>query len=229
MVLAGCTTSDFGVPEPVTEQGDSVRDLWSGFFLGAVAVTLLVWVLLAYVLVRYRRRAGDEDHIPEQRPYNIPVEIAYTAIPIVVVAGLFFFSWRTERDVVAVDAEPAVRVEVVGFQWGWRFHYPDEGFTVDAEPGIPPEMVLPVGVPSNLRLDAADVIHSFWVPEFLSKRDLIPNVHNEITVTPTKTGSYTGRCAEFCGLDHWRMYFSVRLVPMEEYQEWVAARQQEGP
>lgn len=192
-----------------------------------MVVILFVWVPLAYSLVRYRRRHGD-DEIPGQRAYHIPLEIFYTAVPIVIVAVLFFFSVRTEHEVTAVSAHPAARVEVVGFQWGWRFRYVDEGFTVDADAGKMPTLVLPVGRPSNLRLVSKDVNHSFWVPRFLSKRDLIPGVRNEITVTPDESGSYVGRCAEFCGLDHWRMSFSVKVVPMAQYRSWVAGRQAAG-
>ena len=226
--LAGCTLPRFGAPDPASDQGKRIGSLYSGFFVAAVVVAAVVWVLLAFVLIRYRRRAGDEDHIPSQKPYNIPIEVAYTAIPVLIVAVLFFFSIRTQHEVTAVSKHPVARVEVIGFQWSWRFRYEGEGFTIDAQPGKPPELVLPVGVPSNLRLVSADVDHSFWVPRFLSKRDLIPGVRNEITVTPTKTGSYVGRCAEFCGLDHWRMYFSVKVVPRATYDAWLAKHKGSG-
>ena len=227
LVLAGCSLPRFGAPDAASDEGRSVQHLWSGFFVTAVVVTLVVWVPLVYSLVRYRRRTGD-DTLPSQRAYHIPLEITYTAIPVLIVAVLFFFSVRTERKVTAVSARPAARVEVIGFQWGWRFRYVDEGFTVDADPGKAPELVLPIGKPSNLRLVSSDVAHSFWVPRFLSKRDLIPGVDNEITVTPDRAGSYVGRCAEFCGLDHWRMSFSVRVVPMAEYRAWLADHRGSG-
>jgi cytochrome c oxidase subunit II len=149
----------------------------------------------------------------------------------VVVAALFGFSWAAEDRVTELTDDPANRVEVVGFQWSWQFTYRDEGFTVVGGHGEPPEMVLPVGEPAQLALVSTDVNHSFWVPDFLSKRDLIPGVDNEIDVTPTEEGSYTGRCAEFCGLDHWAMYFDVRVVSADEYQDWLAdqrAKAEEG-
>lgn len=228
VALAACELPRFGAPDPASEEGRSIADLWSIFFIGAVAVTLLIWVLLGYVLIRYRRRGADDDTIPNQRPYNIPVEVIYTLIPILVVAGLFALSVRTENDATGVASRPAVQVEVIGFQWGWQFRYVDEGFTVDAPPGELPELVLPVDEPSNLDLVATDVAHSFWVPDFLSKRDLIPGVDNEITVTPTRPGTYDGRCAEFCGLDHWRMAFTVRVVPADEYAAWVETQHEAG-
>ncbi len=106
--------------------------------------------------------------------------------------------------------------------------YPDEGITVTGAPGEAPELVLPVDQPSQLDLVTTDVNHSFWVPDFLSKRDLIAGVDNSITVTPTETGTYKGRCAEFCGLDHWRMSFTVRVVPEAEYEAWARGRRAAG-
>jgi cytochrome c oxidase subunit 2 len=224
LALGACDLPRFGAPDPASDEGRHVADLWSGFFLAAVAVAVLVWVLLAYVLVRFRRR-GDDDPIPGQRAYNIPVEVIYTLIPVLIVGALFAFSVRAERSVTRVVKDPAVRVEVIGFQWGWQFRYRAEGFTVDAPPGEAPELVLPVGRSTNLELVSTDVNHSFWVPDFLSKRDLIPGVDNEITVTPNRPGTYRGRCAEFCGLDHWRMDFDVRVVPVADYERWVTRQQ----
>lgn len=224
LLLAGCELPRFGAPDPASDEGEEVVRLWSGFFVAAVVVAALIWVLLAIVLIRYRRRAGDDD-IPSQKAANIPLEIAYTVVPILTVAVLFTLSVRTEGRVTKVARDPAVQVEVIGFQWGWQFRYEDEGFTVDAAPGELPELVLPVDAATNLELVSTDVNHSFWVPDFLSKRDLIPGVDNEITVTPNTTGTYDGRCAEFCGLDHWRMAFEVRVVPLAEYRAWVADQQ----
>jgi cytochrome c oxidase subunit 2 len=225
-VLAGCSLPDFGAPEPKAEQGDGIFSLWQGFFVVAICVGLLVWGLLIFVMLRYRRR---DDEIPSQRQYNIPVEIAYTATPILLVAVLFGFSVATEDGATAVDPDPVARIEVVGFQWSWQFVYAEvdgtedgaDAITITGAPGEPPEMVVPVGQPVVLSLVSNDVNHSFWVPDFLSKRDLIPGVENEITVTATEPGEYVGRCAEFCGLDHWSMNFSVRAVPEDEFDAWL--------
>lgn len=227
LLLSSCELPRFGAPDAASDEGGHVVGLWQGFFLAAIVVTLTVWVPLSIVIIRNRRRAGDDD-IPDQRAYNIPLEIAYTIVPVLIVAALFFFSVRTEGEVTAVAKDPAVQVEVIGFQWGWQFRYEDEGFTVDAPPGEKPQLVIPVDAATNLELVSTDVNHSFWVPDFLSKRDLIPGVDNEITVTPNRTGTFEGRCAEFCGLDHWRMAFTVRVVPMDEYRDWVATQRAAG-
>jgi cytochrome c oxidase subunit II len=222
---AGCDLPGFGAPQPRSEQGETIYSLWQGFFVAAMFVAALVWGLLVWVILRYRRR--NDDDLPDQTAYHIPLEIVYTVLPIVVVAGLFTASVLGEDKVTAVGDDAAATVDVVGFQWSWQFHYRDEGVTITGAPGRGPELVLPVGRPSHLRLVSADVNHSFWVPDFLSKRDLIPGVDNEIEVTPTKTGDYVGRCAEFCGLDHWRMNYSVRVVSEDEFEEWLDERRTE--
>jgi cytochrome c oxidase subunit II len=225
VALAGCDLPSFGAPDPKSEQGERIYSLWQGFFLAGLAVGLLVWGLLIYVLIRYRRR-GDDDEVPDQRAFHIPLEITYTAIPVAVVAVLFGVSWVTVERVNELEPDPATVVKVVGFQWSWQFVYEDEQVTITGEPGEPPELVLPVGERARLELVATDVAHSFWTPDFLSKRDLIPGVDNEIEVTPTETGSYVGRCAEFCGLDHWRMYYSVRVVSPDDYEAWLDEQRQ---
>ncbi len=221
VTLGGCgdDAPSWGAPDPASAQGERIRDLWQGFFVAAILVALLVWGLLVYVLVRYRRRNDD---VPRQNPYNVPVEILYTVAPVVVVAVLFAFSTAVEDDVTSNTDDPDVVVEVVGFQWQWRFTYPDEGITLVGTPEDgPPELVLPVGETVQFDLVAEDVAHSFWVPRFLEKRDLIPGVDNRLDITPTRTGTFVGRCAEFCGLDHWRMGFTVTVVEAGEFEAWL--------
>lgn len=223
VALPACELPNFWAPDAKSEQGESILSLWRGFFLIALGVAALVYGLTFYVLLRYRHRPGDE--LPYQGAYNIPVEVVYTVTPILLVAALFGFSWATEVDTTDTVDDPDVRIEVVGFQWSWRFTYPDEDITIVGTPEDPPEMVIPVGQTTQLDLVAADVNHAFWVPDFLSKRDLIPGVDNRIDVTPTEEDTYIGRCAEFCGLDHWRMYFDVRVVSPDEYRAWVTEQQ----
>jgi len=222
LVLGGCELPGFGAPDPAAEEGESIWRLWQGFFIAALLVGALVWGLLIYVLVRFRRRRDSDDaELPDQNAYNIPLEIFYTAVPVLAVGGLFGFSVATQERVDRITDDPAVTVDVVGFQWSWEFRYVDEDITIRGGPGEQPEMVLPVDQVVHLRLDADDVAHSFWVPDFLSKRDLIPGFTNEIQVTPTETGSYVGRCAEYCGLDHWRMLYTVRVVSQGDYEAWL--------
>jgi cytochrome c oxidase subunit II len=221
--LSSCALPSFGAPDPASEQGREVYDLYRSFAALAVGVGVFVTVLLVYVVVRYRRRPDqDPDEVPSQKPYNVPVEIVYTAIPLLIVIALFVFSVRTEDRVSAESDEPDLVVDVVGFQWQWQFGYTDADVVVTGSPetGIP-ELVLPAGQTTRLELRTTDVIHSFWVPAFLVKRDLIPGVDNAIDVTPTEVGTFDGVCAEYCGLDHGRMRFTVSVLPPDEFEDWL--------
>jgi len=228
LVLAGCGTT-FGAPRAATEQGADTTSLWRIFFIGAVAVAALIWVLVLWSVLRYRRRRGDDDELPPQRQYNNRMEVLYTVVPIVAVVFLFAITIVVTEKVTSTSARPDVTVAVHGFQWQWRFEYQDRGVVINGVQGSPPQLVLPVGETIQFDLISDDVIHSFWVPEFLEKRDLIPGQKNEVQVKITEPGEWTGRCAEFCGLDHWLMTFTVRAVPPDEFQAWVdqeAARPQ---
>jgi cytochrome c oxidase subunit 2 len=223
LLLAGCELPSFGAPDAASREGSDVLTLWKGFFVAATVVGAIVLGLIAYVAIRFRRR---NDEIPSQKAEHIPLEIFYTVTPIVIVAILFGFSVAAEQRITDSQREPAMTVNVTGFQWGWKFEYPLEKVTVL---GIgekePPELYLPVGRTVRLVLQTTDVNHSFWVPSFLEKRDLIQGVDNVIDVTPTQVGRYDGRCAEYCGLDHWRMDFIVTVVSPSDFDKWIAAQQ----
>jgi len=221
LLLAGCELPSFGAPDPASAQGSDVESMWKLFFLAGLVVAAFVWGLIAFVTIRCRRR---DDTIPNQRSGNIRLEILYTATPIVVVAVLFGLSVATEQRLTRTADHPAFVVNVTGFQWGWRFEYPSEHVTVlGTGESTPPELVLPVDETVQLVLSTNDVIHSFFVPHFLEKRDLIQGVDNKIDVTPTKVGRFDGRCAEFCGLDHWRMNFVVDVMSRADFDQWLAA------
>ncbi|HYI60169.1 MAG TPA: cytochrome c oxidase subunit II [Acidimicrobiales bacterium] len=226
LVLGGCSIA----PEPVTEQGGVIDRLLTPVTVAAAVVAGLVWALVAWSIVRYRRR---NDTLPPQVAEHVPIEIAYTVIPIVIVAVLFAFGTGALTRVEEKVADPDVVVEIQGFQWSWQFTYPGEGVVVagDGTGTTGPELVLPVDRTTRLELVSADVAHSFWVPDFLSKRDLVPGVDNEVDVTPTEEGTFVGRCAEYCGLDHWRMNFTVRIVSAREFAAWAeaSATGPEGP
>jgi cytochrome c oxidase subunit 2 len=222
LVAAGCELPTFGSRHPITEEGRHTLSLWQGFFLVACAVGLIVFGLLAYTIVRYRRRS---DEIPSQRADNVKIEVVYMVTPVIIVAVLFGFSVATSHAIEA-SSKPDLVVDVTGYQWGWRFHYPGKDVTISGS-GVQsdPVLVLPAHRTTRLVLRTADVNHSFWVPSFLQKRDLIKGVDNAIEITPTKVGSYDGRCAEFCGLDHWQMSFVLRVVPPAQLDAALARAQ----
>ena len=190
-----------------------------------------------YLILRYRKRSKGDD-LPEQTHGNNLLEIIWTAIPMVTVFVLFVVSTNVlMNDVEAKSDDHGAVVDVQAFRFGWIFDYMDPA-TLDEEAGayeplgVPtisgggregaPEMTLPVGEPVLIRLTAADVIHSWYVPAFFFKRDAIPGRVNEFEITIEEPGIYGGQCAEFCGLAHGDMFFSVNAVPVDEYDAWVA-------
>ena len=210
------------MPAPATKQAHTTLHLWQGIFITAMVVGAIVWALIFWSVLRYRKRASD-DELPRQTRYHIPLELVYTAAPIVIVAIIFAFTVRSENKVDRTVKNPPVSVKVEGFQWGWRFTYlrPDGsaiGTPIVGNQDSPPTLVLPAEETVRLDLVADDVIHSFYVPDFLFKRDLIPRVDNNVDFFITKTGTFEGHCAEFCGLHHADMNFTVRAVPRDQFR-----------
>lgn len=228
LLLSGCSSA-FGMPSARTTQGRETFDLWRIFFIAAIVVAAIVYGLIVWSVIRYRRRRSDpEGTTGEQFSENLPLELVYTAIPIAIVVVLFALSVRTEQRVTAVAARPDVVVNVEGYSWGWRFAYPDDGVEVVSRPsgeGVAgPQLVLPLDATTRIVLTSNDVIHAFWVPEFLFKRDAIPGRTTEFDITPNRPGVYRGACAEFCGLNHAYMVFSVRVVSTSEFDAWLNAQ-----
>lgn len=209
---------------PVTDQADDMDRVWDLFLYLGLAVLAFVVVLVLYVIVRYRRR---DDQLPRQKHYNIPLEVTYTAIPLVVVLALFAVTFVTVNAVEDTsDQEPDLVVDVTAFQWQWSFDYPDAGVTVVGGPGDDvPELVLPAQSTVRFDLRSLDVVHSFWITAFRFKRDVIPGSPSSFTVDiGDRVGNYpdAGVCAEYCGLDHAFMRFDVRVLEPAEFDAWLA-------
>jgi cytochrome c oxidase subunit 2 len=217
LVLSGCGTE---LPQPSSQQAHDAARLWKIALVAAAVVGGVTMALILWSAFRFRRRSDD---LPDQRSSHLTLEVVCTAIPVAIVAGLFAFTVGTERRMTRLSADPPVVVDVIGYQWGWQFVYAREGVTsIPPAVGEPAVLALPVGTTVRLNLRSPDVIHSFWVPQLLEKRDVIPGVDNAIDVDVTRTGTWTGRCAEFCGLDHWRMNFEVRALSFDDYRDWLA-------
>ena len=208
---------------PLTSEAARVRDVWTLFLLLAAAIGVLVIVLVVYCVVRFRKR---DDRLPPQKHYNVPVEVVYTSVPLLIVIILFAVTAVTVRTVDRVQAgAPDVTVDVLAFQWQWQFTYPDLGVTVTGTRDAQPQLVLPSDSRVRFRLTSADVIHAFWIPGFRYKRDAIPGQQEVFDVDILdRTGDFpnTGVCAEFCGLDHAFMRFDVRIVTPDEFRTWSA-------
>jgi cytochrome c oxidase subunit 2 len=222
LLLGGCLLP----PEPKTDAGQDVFNLYIVLLILAGIVFVGVEGFILYAVVRYRRQPGD-DALPEQLHGNTVVEIIWTLIPTVIVFILFGFSMVALGEVEARAEEPGVTIQVDGFQWQWAFTY-EEGVTITGTAAEPPVLALPVGEPVRLVLSSRDVVHAFYVPEFLIKRDLIRYADdaqdNEIEFTVTEAGTYAGQCAEFCGLSHAEMVFVVEAMPRADYDAYIADR-----
>jgi cytochrome c oxidase subunit II len=236
LVLTGCSPEVekgwLPTERGTTSNSDRIMDLWVNSWIAALVVGTITWGLIIWCLVAYRRRKGTVG-FPRQTSFNLPLEVFYLTIPIFMVVVFFYF---TDRDQQAIDdrSQPAdVVVDVRGKQWAWDFNYKAgdvieedvheagvqtnlTGNTIDMEQL--PTLYLPVNKSVDLELNARDVIHSFWVPAFLQKRDMIPGKTNYIRFTPTKEGTYDGKCAELCGEYHSEMLFRVKVVSESEFQ-----------
>jgi cytochrome c oxidase subunit 2 len=210
----------------VTDQGDKVLGVWRGSMITAACVGVFVIGLILYSALVFRRRRPDE--LPRQVRYNLPIEVLYTVVPVVMVAILFYFTAIRENDEDKFSANPDLRIQVVGFQWAWQFNYLDDGLSITGRPGDYPQLVLPVGEKIRFYETSPDVIHAFWVIPFLFKRDVVPGHPNSFEITVNHTGTFAGKCTEYCGVDHDRMLFSVRAVTPDEYQSWLAQAKQEA-
>jgi cytochrome c oxidase subunit II len=216
-IVAGC------LPAARTTQAEAVSTLWSQFLVAAAIVGGLVWGLITIALLRYRRRPGDDNRVPPQIAHITWLEVVWTAVPIVTILVLFGLTLGTLSKVDAMAAAPPVTVNVTAFRWQWRFDYRGTDVSVIGGPETPAEMVVPVGEPVHIVLNAVDVDHSFYVPAFLFKRDAIPGRPNEFDLTITEPGAYSGQCAEFCGVFHDRMTLTVRAVTRAEFDGWLQA------
>ena len=209
----------FGAPRGGTEQARDISDLYGLMFSAAIAVAAVVYGLILWSLWRYRRRNDD---LPPQFRKHIPLEVLYTIVPVLVVGWLFVATIRTENPIDDLKPGPDLVLNVTGFQWQWKFEYPDHGVSITGGPDRPPEIWLPIGERVRITLRAPDVIHSFYVPEFLFKRDAIPGTVNEFDFVVEEEGVFRGECAEYCGLEHSQMIFTIRGAPPAEFEDWIA-------
>jgi len=224
--LAGCSWNNdltrMGFPNPITKQGAITLSLWQGSWVAGLLVGAVVWGIIVWAVIFHRRRG---DKLPPQVRYNMPIEILYTVVPFVLIAVLFYYTAKDENNIDALPQHPAVTVNVTGFQWSWEFQYPDLGVTTDGYmwgQGPLPLLEIPVNETVKFNLSSPDVIHAFWVPEFLFKRDVIPGHPNHFAITATKTGTFTGHCSELCGLYHSRMLFTLKIVTQDQFKAWIA-------
>jgi cytochrome c oxidase subunit 2 len=222
LTCTGCDTADLprlAFPSPATEEGPRMLLMWQGSWLAAIITGAVVWGLILWACLFYRKKS--DDHVPIQSRYNLPIEVLYTVIPFIMVSVLFYFTARDESIILDDKKNPDMTVNVVGRQWSWTFNYLDDQVYDVGSPAHLPELWLPVNKHVRFVLTSPDVIHSFWVPAFLFKMDVFPGRQNHFQLTPNKIGVYEGKCAELCGTDHSRMLFEVHVVSDADYKAHV--------
>ncbi len=237
LALSACTRAEieddlrFGWPRGITEQAERMRVLWTWSTVAALVVGALVWGLMFWVCVAYRRRGTE---LPRQTKYNMPIEALYTVVPFLIIAVLFYYTAITQTYVTDLRQRPDTTVTVTAFKWNWQFSYNDRRdprtddlvYTYGTTDEIP-VVVIPENKNVRFVVNSIDVIHSFWVPETLFKRDVFPaatkNQNNEWQIRPVVRGSYVGRCAELCGTYHSQMNFEMRVVSDSQYQRYLGA------
>jgi cytochrome c oxidase subunit 2 len=205
-------------------RGDFARiadDLLDTTVRWALLVFVLVEGVLIYAIFRFRGKPGDPE--PHQTHGNTTVEIIWTVIPALILAAIAVPTVRAIFQTNATPAKDALTIEVVGHQWWWEFRYPEYNLTTANE------LHVPVGRTVSLRMGSADVIHSFWVPQFAAKRDVFANRETRMWFKAEVEGDYPAQCAEFCGIQHARMAYRIRAQKPEEFRAWVAHMQTLGP
>jgi len=221
----------------VTNQTGRITDLWVNAWITLLIVGAITWGLMIWCVVVYRKRKGDE-RLPVQLRYHVPLEIMYVVLPFLMVGVFFYYTARDMAEIEDVSQEPDVTVQVIGKQWSFDFNYLDDDVHeagVHAEDigggsaeATLPTLYLPVGERVEIVLDSRDVIHSFWVPAFLYKKDMIPWHTNRFQIVPEREGTYAGKCAELCGAWHSAMLFNVEVVDRAEYDAHMQALRDKG-
>ena len=254
-VLAGCTQEELrgwlpGEPG-TTNHTDDVTGLWVTSWIVLLVVGLATWGLIIWAAVVYRRRKGQTG-LPVQLRYNLPIEIFYTIVPLILVLGFFAFTARDQAEIETRFEEPEVTIEVFGKRWAWDFNYlggeTEDGRIIEGDAydaGVQavastrgpqgsidksklPTLYLPVDTKVELELESRDVIHSFWVVDFLYKKDMFPGKTNYMTFIPQEEGTFIGKCAELCGEFHSLMLLQVKVVSLEEYNAHVRGLREAG-
>nr|WP_218857383.1 cytochrome c oxidase subunit II [Leifsonia soli] len=228
---------------PVTNHTDRISGLWVTSWIVLLIVGIIVWGLTLWAVIVYRRRKGQTG-LPVQLRYNMPIEIFYTIVPLILVLGFFAFTARDQNAIEKPYANPDVKIQVYAKQWAWDFNYvsdnvydpgiqvqPDDNSATpgSVQEGEVPTLYLPENKKITIQLDSRDVIHSFWVPAMLYKKDVIPGKTNYMYFETTdRTGTFVGKCAELCGEYHSAMLFNVKIVPQSEYDAHIKSLRDQG-
>lgn len=242
LTLSGCTDQELNGFLPAVGDETNVTSriigLWSTSWIVLLLVGIVTWVLIIWAAIAYRRRQSDTG-LPSQLRYNMPIETFFTIVPLLLVLGFFAFTARDQAVIEQVNPDPDYTIQVFGKRWAWDFNYITDGVyetgiqaqendSAIIDPESLPVLYLPVGKTIEFDLESRDVNHSFWIVDFLYKKDMIPGQTNHWYVTPEKEGTYRGKCAELCGEYHSLMLFTVKVVSQAEYDAYIQSLRDAG-
>ena len=224
LALTGCSeVSGLGFEKNVSSVNDISLSLWQWAWIAAGVVGLITLILIIWPAIFHRKKVGAPE-FPKQTQYNVPVEIAYTIIPFIIVAVLFYFTAVKESQITEKSPTTvAHEIGVEGIQWSWQFMYPEAGpkAIVTGTPAQPPTLYVPLGERVRYTITSNDVVHGFWIPAFMIQIQNLPGVTNHLEFTANKLGSFPGRCNILCGRNHSQMIFTVKVVTPSEYQNYL--------
>ena len=223
LLLTGCAkVSGLGYEEGVTSVNDISLSLWQGAWIAGGVVGVFTLILILWPAVFHRAKASKGE-FPKQTQYNVPVEVAYTIIPFIIVAVLFYYTAVKQTEIVEKTSNYKHEILVDGFQWSWQFSYPEAGpkAVVTGTPAQPPTLYIPLGEKVRYTITSNDVVHGFWIPAFMIQMQNLPGVTNYLEFTANKLGTYPGRCNILCGRNHSQMLFSVKVVTPAEYRTYL--------
>lgn len=210
----GQSEGSFWMPVRATENAGAVDDLFYFIFWICLFFFTLLMAVMVIFAIRYRRRKEGEA-VEDSPSHNVPLEVVWTTIPILIVVAIFFFGFQAYLD-MATPPEDAYEIQVTGQKWKWSFTYPN-GY-------IDEFLHVPADRPVTLVMTSEDVIHSMSIPAFRVKQDVVPGRYTRVWFEPNRPGEYDLYCAEYCGTQHSGMISSVRVVQADTFDAWIAEK-----
>lgn len=222
---AAQTSNSTSIFAPASTPANAIYDLSVFILVVTGTIFVVVFSLLVYAAVKYRRRPGDDPSEPLQIYGSDRLELAWTVLPVLIVIVLFMTSARVIHAIQdARRPQGTIEVIAIGHQFWWEFQYPQYGFVTANELHVPvSDRAHPT--PTFLKLLSADTDHSFWIPRLAGKTDLIPNYPNSTWIDPHETGLYLGQCAQYCGVQHAKMLLRAYVHSRGDFDRWVNEQQ----
>ena len=223
--LTGCAKdADSGFSGDASSVNEISHSLWTYSWLAAAVVGVFTAILIVWPAI-FHRAPKNGPEFPKQTQYNVPVEIAYTLIPFIIVAVLFYYTAVKQEKIVDLKTPAQHQINVEGIQWSWQFGYPEGGpdAVVTGTPELPPTLYVPLGESVRFKITSNDVVHGFWIPAFMIQMQNLPGKTNYLQFTANELGEFPGRCNILCGRNHTQMIFKVKVVTPEQYDNYLAS------